>query len=337
MDRIIFGDNQFFGINHMSEEKAQSQSERFKDIKAIIQVIDTAYDCGIHAFMFNTHDRVAELCDHFRANPDKYSDLRLYPSMPYAHKYANAVNEKGMIGALNDFVFTGRSVGQALHTVVRGGLTVIKRDIIEVMNILVDAEMRMFHGLNIKAIFLQNIVTDLLLGIGAKQIFVEFADHIKKTYGVDPAFNTMDMPKLVDFLLDCGIENPIVCSSINKAGYFMSPNKEAYEKALAGNSFRPMAMSIFASGGVSTRQAVEYVTSFKNIRSIVFGASSKAHILETKEIIDSCWADRVVQIKSVAAARPDTSRRLTVLQADGSTLRLKVGIEQNKESVNTDR
>ena len=337
MDRIIFGDNQFFGINHMSEEKAQSQSERFKDIKAIIQVIDTAYDCGIHAFMFNTHDRVAELCDHFRANPDKYSDLRLYPSMPYAHKYANAVNEKGMIGALNDFVFTGRSVGQALHTVVRGGLTVIKRDIIEVMNILVDAEMRMFHGLNIKAIFLQNIVTDLLLGIGAKQIFVEFADHIKKTYGVDPAFNTMDMPKLVDFLLDCGIENPIVCSSINKAGYFMSPNKEAYEKALAGNSFRPMAMSIFASGGVSTRQAVEYVTSFKNIRSIVFGASSKAHILETKEIIDSCWADGRIQIKSVAAARPDTARRPMVMQADGSTLRLKVGIEQNKESVNTDR
>lgn len=23
IDRIIFGDNQFFGINHMSEEKAQ--------------------------------------------------------------------------------------------------------------------------------------------------------------------------------------------------------------------------------------------------------------------------------------------------------------------------
>ena len=324
MDRIIFGDNQFFGINHMSEEKAQVQSERFKDLNTIIKVIDAAYDCGIHAFMFNTHDRVAELCDHFRANPDRYADLRLYPSMPYAHKYANAVNEKGLIGALNDFVFAGRSVGQALHTVVRGGLTVIKRDMIEVMNILVDAEMRMFHGLNIKAIFLQNIVTDLLLGIGAKQVFVEFADHIKKTYGVDPAFNSMNMPALVSFLIDCGIENPIVCSAFNKAGYFMSPNKEAYEKALTANSFRPMAMSILASGAVSTQEAVEYVTSFKNIRSIVFGASSKVHILETKEIIDSCWGSRVVQIKSVAAARPDTARRSMVLQADGSTLQLKV-------------
>jgi len=323
MDRIIFGDNQFFGINHMSEEKAQAQSECFKDINTIIKVIDTAYDCGIHAFMFNTHDRVAELCNHFRANPEKYSDLRLYPSMPYAHKYANAVNEKGMIGALNDFVFAGRSVGQALHTVVRGGLTVINRDMIEVMKILVDAEMRMFQGLNVKAIFLQNIITDLLLGIGAKQVFVEFADHIKKTYGVDPGFNSMNMPALASFLIDCGIENPIICSAFNKAGYFISPSKEAYEKALAADSFRPIAMSILASGAVSPQEAVEYVTSFKNIRSIVFGASSKAHILKTKEIIDSCWGSRVVQIKSVAAARPDRTRQSTFLQADGSTLRLK--------------
>ena len=37
VDRIIFGDNQFFGINHMSVEKAQSQAERFKDINAIIK------------------------------------------------------------------------------------------------------------------------------------------------------------------------------------------------------------------------------------------------------------------------------------------------------------
>jgi hypothetical protein len=30
LDRIIFGDNQFFGINHMSEDKAQALEEKFK-------------------------------------------------------------------------------------------------------------------------------------------------------------------------------------------------------------------------------------------------------------------------------------------------------------------
>lgn len=286
MDRIIFGDNQFFGINHMSEEKAQAQSERFKDLDAVIKVIDTAYDCGIHAFMFNTHERVGQLCDHFRANPEKYSDLRIYPSMPYAHKYANAVNEKGMVGALNEFVFAGRSAGQALKTIVRGGLSVINQDMIQVMKLLVDAEMRIFHGLNVKAIFLQNIVTDLLLGMGVKEVFVGFVDHIKKTYGVEAGFNSMNMPVLVDFLIDCGIENPIVCSSINKAGYLMQPSIEEYEKALEEKTFRPMAMSILASGAVPPKEAVEYVASNKNIKSIVFGASSKNHIQQTKDLID---------------------------------------------------
>jgi len=286
MDRIILGDNQFFGINHMSEEKAQAQAERFQDTKAIIRVIDAAYECGIHAFMFNTHDRVAEICDHFRANPQKYPDLRLYPSMPYAHKYANAVNEQGMIGALNDFLFLGRTAGQTLTTLLRGGRSIINRDMIEVMKLLVDSEMRMFRGLNVTAVFLQNIVTDLLLGLGTKQIFIEFANHIQSTYGVDPAFNTMNMPRLVDFLLECGIGNPIVCSSINKAGYLMHPDRDSYEVTIKTRPFLPVAMSIFASGAISPEDAVAYVVSLKNVKSIVFGASSSTHILETKRLIE---------------------------------------------------
>ena len=318
MDRIIFGDNQFFGINHMSEEKAQAQSERFKDINAVIKVIDNAYDCGIHAFMFNTHDRVAELCDHFRANPKTYSDLRLYPSMPYAHKYANAVNEKGMIGALNDFVFAGRSVGQALQTVVRGGFTVIKRDMMEVMKIMVDAEMRMFRDLNVRAIFLQNIITDLLLGLGAKEIFVQFAAYIKEQYDVDAAFNTMNMPKLVDFLLDSGIENPIVCSSINKVGYLMNPCIEAYEETIRTKPFRPMAMSIMASGAVAPEEAVNYVLGLENVQSIVFGASSRAHIEQTKEMIEKMW---------------DRRKRDRALQPAGSDALMQAYIKKTRKRI----
>ena len=37
MDRLLFGDNQFFGVNHMSEEKARAQAMRFQDIKAVIE------------------------------------------------------------------------------------------------------------------------------------------------------------------------------------------------------------------------------------------------------------------------------------------------------------
>jgi len=301
MDRIVFGDNQFFGINHMSEDKAQILAERFKDVRAILDVVDTAYDCGIHAFMFNTHDKVAEICKHFRANPQRYADLRLYPSMPYAHKYANAVNEKGMIGAMNDFLFAGRTAGEAFTTLVRGGLSIVNRDMIEVMKLLVDAEMRMFKGLNVQAVFLQNIVSDLLLGMGARDIFKAFAEHVTDTYGVDPGFNTMNMPHMVEFLEDCGISNPLVCSSINKAGYFMSPGVTEYEETLRTRSFRAMAMSVLASGAIGAQEAITYVCGLPNVQSVVFGASSRSHIEETKRLILSHWPATERQPVSIAA------------------------------------
>jgi len=289
IDRIILGDNQFFGINHMSEEKGRSLAIRFKDIEAVIRVVDIAYECGVRAFMFNTHDRVEKICDHFRAHPGRYADLRLYPSMPYAHKYANAVHEKGLVGALNAFVFSGRSVRQMAHTVIRGGMSVINKDMIDVMKLLVDAEMRIFRGLHVPAIFLQNIVTDLLLGFGARDVFVDFVNHVRKIYAAEPAFNTMNMPALVDFLLASGIERPIVCSSINKTGFLMTPGRDEYERTLARKPFRPMAMSILASGAIPPRDAVAYVCRLPNIESIVFGASSKAHIAQTVEMIHSHW------------------------------------------------
>lgn len=290
MDKIIFGDNQFFGINHMSEEKAQAQSEYFKDVSTIIGVIDTAYDAGIRAFMFNTHDRVVDLCNHFRANPDRYSDLRLYPSLPYAHKYANAVNEKGMVGALKDFIFPESSAGEIFGTIARGGKSFVTQDMIEIMKFLIDIEMKMFRGLNVKVVFLQNIVTDLMLGLGVREVFVEFSNHVREKYGAEPAFNSMNMPALVEFLLDCGLENPIVCSSINKIGYLMNPNRQSYEETIRTKPFRPMAMSILASGAVSPQEAVDYVVGQGNIRAVVFGASSRGHIVQTKEMLEQAWA-----------------------------------------------
>ena len=273
----------------MSEEKAQAQAERFKNVDAIIQVVDRAYDCGIHAFMFNTHDKVAQLCDHFRANPKKYSDLRLYPSMPYAHKYANAVNEKGMIGAFNDFLFTGRTMQETFNAMILGGRGIIGRDMIDVMKLLVDAEMRMFKGLNVRMVFLQNIATDLLLGLKAKAIFIEFAKHLRSKYDVEPAFNTMNMPRLVEFLEECGLANPIVCSSINKVGYLMCPGIKEYEETLRSKIFRPIAMSVLASGAISVEEAIDYVCSLQNVNAIVFGASSREHIEETRRLILSRW------------------------------------------------
>ena len=287
MDRLLFGDNQFFGVNHMSEEKARAQAIRFQDTDQIIAVLDAAYDEGVRTFMCTTHDKIAAICDHMRANPARYSDFIFYPCMPYAHKYANAVTEDGPLGALKRFLPSEGLFDAAL----RGGVSLAKKDVEGIATLLIDAEMKMFEGLKTPVIFLQNVVVDLLLGLGFKDAFVIFANHVKRRYGAEPGFITMNMPRLLDLLDSVGIENPIVCANINKIGFRMSGGIEAYNDALKQRRFRAIAMSVFASGAIPAQEALEWVCGQPNVESIVFGASGRANIRNTKELVAGFWPE----------------------------------------------
>src|SRR6195952_3290270 len=138
MEKLLFGDNQFFGVNHMSEEKARAQSMKFQSLDAIIEVLDAAYDEGIKVFMCTTHDRIGDVCDHVRANPARYQNFEFYPCMPYAHKYANAVTEHGVLGALRTFLPNDGALG----ALVKGGMSVARKDVEGLAGLLIDAEMR---------------------------------------------------------------------------------------------------------------------------------------------------------------------------------------------------
>ena len=106
MDRIIFGDNQFFGVNHLSEAKARNQAKKFKDTSQIIKTLEYVYEIGIKSFMVTTYPQLEKICDHFANNPNKYKGFKINPCLPYAHKYANEVTELGIIGTLNKYSTT---------------------------------------------------------------------------------------------------------------------------------------------------------------------------------------------------------------------------------------
>jgi hypothetical protein len=288
--KLIFGDNQFFGINHMSEEKAQSLSERFSTLESIIAVIDHAYDAGIRDFMFTTHDRVTEICDHFRKYHQRYQGIKLYPAMPYAHKYANLVADKGIMGAVLDVLRGDGSATGAIRGMLRAGMGAVQRDPITVMRLLVDAELRTFRGLDVQAIFMQNIVTDLLLGLRAEHALGEFVTYARQRHGVNAGFITMNLPAMATYTDACGIDRPLLCASFNKAGYLMNPSRESYEAVVRKGQHRFVAMSVFASGAVPSSQAAEYIGDFENIEAVLFGASSKQHIEETVSLFQDVRA-----------------------------------------------
>jgi hypothetical protein len=282
MDKVLFGDNQFFAVNHLSDEKSRAQSIRFKDDSSIIRVLDQSIEVGINTFMCTTHDRIANICKHINANPEAYKDYKIYPCMPYAHKYANAVTELGIMGTIKQYV-----PGNLFGTFAKGGMAFLSKDFIKLMQLLIDAEMKMFKGINTPVIFIQNVLVDMILGLKMYDVFAEYDSYIRKKYNAEPGYITMNMPALYDALESIGIENPIICSSINKIGFRMSSGKERYEKYLVEKDFRPIAMQVLAAGALRPKEAIEYIGQFPKIESVLFGASSKAHIKETKYLIDA--------------------------------------------------
>lgn len=288
IDKVIFGDNQFFGINHRSQDKAEELLKKFSDVHNILKVYDDAFDCGIKAVMLNSNDRAEEICQYFRDHKDKYGDITWYPSVPYPHKYADMVNEMGILPAISEVLFKGNSAGGILNMIGKGTMAVLTKDAMRMMEMLLDVEFKIYRGLNVKVFFLLNPITDLLLGYNIKDVFEHYCEYVRKKYKATPGFITLNMPYLKSKLEEWGIDDVVICSSINKAGFNMFPSKEAYEKAIAENDpnkYQLMAMSPLASGSITPQESFEYINNM-NIQSVVFGASSKTHIQSSYDLIN---------------------------------------------------
>lgn len=288
MERILFGDNQFFGINHMSEEKARQQMMQFQDINSIADTLHAAYSAGVKGFACTTHERMIELVGLVKQQPERWAGLKFYPGMPYAHKYANAVTEQGYFDALKQFLPSSGLIDAML----RGGKALVTRDVEGIITLLVDAEMKAFAGVETPVVFLQNVVTDLVLGIGYFDAFRIFADHVRSKYNAEPGFFSMNLPMILPALHSAGIENPIVCANVNKLAFRMSGGIEVYREATKRYPARVIAMSVLASGAIPPREAIEWVIDEPYVTTILFGASSRRNIESTVQLIHEYDAKR---------------------------------------------
>jgi len=136
-------------------------------------------------------------------------------------------------------------------------------------------------------VFLQNIITDLILGYGVKEVFMEYCEYIRKKYNALPGLITQNMPYLLNKLKEWEIKEVVVCSSFNKIGYLMSPDINSYIETSKNNKpdeYQLMAMSTLASGAITSIEAYDFINQ-QHIQSIVFGASSRGHIEETVKLI----------------------------------------------------
>ncbi|MDZ7343870.1 MAG: hypothetical protein ONA90_05090, partial [candidate division KSB1 bacterium] len=208
----------------------------------------------------------------------------VYLLIPYAAKYIRQANEKGLMNIVKD-ALNGTTVQEKLGMFWRGGMGLLTKDIKKILTAMIDFEVAPFTSLNLRAIFLHDVLTDLVLGWDMPNVLSLYATHVKEKYDAIPAFCTKNLPRLVKLLEQAGVENPLIMASINKIGYQVNPSRQAFEACLRDHQLRLLAMSTLAAGYLKPNDAYEYLFSLPRVESVVVGVSNKNHARETFETI----------------------------------------------------
>lgn len=275
LDKVILGHNQFFGVSHSSSEKGIQREQYFQNIDNIIHVIKMAKANGATAMMMSTHERAKLVAEKMRNHPE-LKDFNIYILLPYLAKYVKMANEKGLLKMVSELLST-TSWTDRFSIGMTGALGVIKGDQLKKLQALIDLEMAPFKGLNVKAVYLHNSLTDLSVGLGLYGIFDFFEYYIAERYQAQPAFCSLSSHTLMNFLKETGRENPVIMAPFNPLGFQMGPSREQCEQTLIDYPCQMTAMSILAAGVVSPAKAKEYIDTLP-IKSIILGASNQKHI-----------------------------------------------------------
>jgi hypothetical protein len=284
--RVILGDNQFLGVNHSDQSKATSLFKKFGESDTIIEVIGWAYEAGIRDFMFTTHDRYYPVFEEI-IRSRLFPEMHYTPCLPYAHKYANAMAEKGMIDVVLS-TLRDTSKTRVMSSIVRSVLG----DFSGIMRLLVEVELLMCKGLSVRGVFLQNILFDLLVALNATKLIEKYSRFVSEDLGLVPGFISLNHTAAVKLLCDdIGLRDPWLCSNFNIGGFRTHPSNADVVKSFAAKKSKNIAMSVFASGALDSDRSLEFAIKAKGVDSILFGSSRRENIeRNTRMILGAIYA-----------------------------------------------
>jgi len=270
--KIILGDNQFFGINHYDLKKGIKNKNKFNSVDSINDFINDSLGLGLDGFMINSNQLGYKLISDY--NFDSFKEIHY--TIPYPHKFAAIVNESGFMSLLN-YAYKNSSFLDN----IKSGLKLLKsKNLIHLTSLGINLEVpKSFEKGNY--IYLQNIITDLLIGIKRYDIIIEFIIAVSKL-GYKPGLITIN-PCLLNKILMDNLANKyfkdlIICMNINKEGFKVFPSLKQVEKLISSNlKYKIMGMSIFSSGGSQINESINYIKSL-NLDYIVFGSSNLTNI-----------------------------------------------------------
>jgi len=278
--QILLGDNPFFGIDHLSQERARKRMQKLNTFSKMTDVMEFVSSLGVKGFVVSTHPQMRDLIKHMQDNTNILKNYEFYPILPYAQGYVSKVTEKGITNTIND-LFSQGNIQTRLKIIFKGSSAWLKKDFEKLFETFIDVELLPFSPTKKKIIFLHNAITDLAISLGMKKVIQSFTDHIEKQYGVKPGLVTLNFPSTVKTLEKWGIKPPVIMTPINPLGYQMNPSQEECENYLSKANV--MAMNVLAGGLLKPKESFNYISKL-DINSVVIGMSSKDHAKETIEI-----------------------------------------------------
>lgn len=270
--KIILGDNQFFGINHFDLKKGEKSKIKFDSVEKIRSFINHSLEFGLDGFMINSNEKGYEIV----SNENFDSTKEIHYSIPYPHKYANIVNENGMLSLFSHLIKNTSLIKNITGGVKLAATQNLKSIVPLALNLEVPKTLR--KG---SYIYTQNIITDMLMGMGRGDILIEFIRSVVKL-GYKPGIITLN-PLMFDQLVKryndvYSIADMIVCFNINKEGFNVFPSLKQVEALIQSKpKYKLMGMSIFASGAANIPNSIEYINSL-DLDYIVFGSSQLDNI-----------------------------------------------------------
>ncbi|MDN3204665.1 hypothetical protein [Algoriphagus sediminis] len=277
--RQILGDNQFFGINHNDLDKAESTKAKFSSNEDIISFISQSLMIGLDGFMMNSNDRGYNIVSSIKLDKGK----EIHYSVPYPHKFATMVNEQGM---LELFKYALRSA--SFNSLFRKAPKfLITRNIKDLLPLIIELELP--HKLEKGSyVYLQNIVTDLVLGMKRDDLLLEFCEVLIKK-GFKPGLITLNPLILEKTIAEFPVtvqSELVVCFNINKKGFNVFPNLNLVETFIGKDHyFKKMGMSILSSGGVSDiPDAIQYIKNLK-LDYVVYGSSKIKNVQSNFDLL----------------------------------------------------
>jgi len=279
--KIILGDNQFFGINHFDLEKGATTKLKFDKTKKIEAFINDSLSIGMDGFMINSNEQGYEI-----VNASKFDSAKeIHYSIPYPHKYASMVNETGMMSLFGHIIKNTSFIKNVL-----GGIKLVATQNLKSITPLA---LNLEVPKNLKKgsyIYMQNIITDLLLGMGRGDILIEFIKSVS-SMGYKPGIITLN-PIMFDKLLKNEqeanwLKDLVVCFNINKEGFNVFPSLNTVEDFIKSRpKYQLMGMSIFASGAANIPHSIDYINKLK-LDYVVFGSSQLENIKSNFELFNN--------------------------------------------------